>query len=84
MKEPVAKSPVPKKRVVKIIAKTMDFYEAIKKVVDGERIQRLEWEDKGFWGFLDEEILKLHKPTGTNQEWTISLGDLVGDDWIVL
>ena len=64
---------------------TMDFPNALKAVIEGKRIHKLEWKDKGYYGFLNEkEILTLHKPGGSNHQWIISLGDMIGDDYIVL
>ena len=89
MKKTVSRSPLPKK-VKKPKENTMDFYEALKAVVSGQRIQRLEWEDKKYYGIMDKNELCLHKPgdkkkpDGKNHPWIISDGDLGGDDWIVI
>ena len=61
----------------------MDFPTAIKEVLVGKKIQKLEW-GKGFYGFLDGGFLKLHKPDGKNYSWTLSEADLMGDDYIVV
>ena len=62
----------------------MDFYEAIKNVVLGKKIHRIEWKDKEFYGIIDNEILKLHKPDGKLYQWIINIGDLTGNDWIII
>ena len=83
MKKTVSRSPLPKK-VKQPKEKTTNFYEALKAVVSGQRIQRLEWEDKEYYGVMDNNILCIHKPDGENHPWIISDGDLGGDDWIVI
>lgn len=62
----------------------MDFPTAIKKIIEGEKIYRLEWKNKEFYGELKDGILKLHKPDGKFYAWTINDGDLNGEDWITL
>lgn len=76
-------SPVIKKGVVEG-EPTLNFSQAIAKVLDGKKIHKLEWKDKGFYGFLNGERLQLHKPDGKDYDWIISQGDLGGDDWIIL
>jgi len=62
----------------------MTFSQAIEKVIDGKRIHKLEWKDKEFYGFLNGDVLSLHKPDGKNYKWIISDGDLSGNDYITV
>ena len=62
----------------------MNFPDAIKKVIEGKKIHRIDWEDKSYYGFLNGEFLSLHKPDGKNYKWIITDGDLSGIDYIVL
>ena len=62
----------------------MTFPEAIKEVIEGKKIHKLEWENKEFYGFLDADKLSLHKPDGKNYQWLVNDGDLLGTDWIVI
>lgn len=62
----------------------MDFPAAIKKVIDGQKITRLEWKNKKYYGVLHNQFLMLHKPDSKLHAWTISEGDLWGKDWIVI
>ncbi len=62
----------------------LSFYDALKVVTDGKKITKIEWENPEIYGFLDGEILKLHKDDGKNYQWIVSEGDLIGNDWIVL
>ena len=74
------KSPVPGRVIV---MGEMDFSEAIGKVIDGQKISRVEWADRECYGFMNQEVLSLHKD-GKNYQWIISDGDLQGKDWIVI
>jgi hypothetical protein len=76
-------SPLPKKAETKQEVK-INFYQALKEVENGKKIYKLAWEDKGFYGFLNNGILSLHKPDGNNYQWIISNEDLKGNDWIVI
>ena len=81
------KSPTfkPKKQPIKKgTYKEMTFPEAMKEVIGGKKIHKKEWEDKEYYGFLNGDILSLHKPDGKNYQWIISDGDLYGDDYIIL
>lgn len=78
----ISESPLPVKREEVLIG--MDFYTALREVVGGLKIHKLEWEDKGYYGFLEEGVLKLHKPDGKTYTWILSDGDLSGTDWVVI
>ncbi len=62
----------------------MDFPKAIKEVIAGKKIYRMEWKDRNYYGFLNGDILSLHKPDGKIYQWIINDGDLMGKDWIVI
>lgn len=74
----------PTKKTKPSAGDTIDFSQAMKEVLIGNRIHKLEWEDKGYYGFLNDNILSLHKPDENNYQWIISLGDLEGTDYMVL
>ena len=59
-----------------------DFPEAIGFVRDGKRITKLSWANRGHYGVLRDGLLMIHLEQW--HTWTISDGDLVGTDWIVL
>jgi hypothetical protein len=61
-----------------------DFYEALRQVIAGRRVTKLEWDNRDFYLVLDNEILKLHKPDGKLYNLIVSLGDMSGLDWVVL
>ena len=62
----------------------LDFYDALKEVMNGKKIFREEWEDKKYYGLLQDGKLCIHKPDEKIYTWTISDGDMAGTDWIVL
>jgi hypothetical protein len=63
---------------------TLTFPEAMTEVSLGKKIHKLEWKDKEYYGILEDEKLKLHKPDGKTYDWIISEGDLNGDDWVIV
>lgn len=80
-------SPLPQKsnnQIIKTQPKGMDFPSAIREVIAGKKIHKLEWENKNYYGFLNVDKLSFHKPDGNNYQWIISDGDLMGDDWIII
>jgi hypothetical protein len=62
----------------------LTFPEAIKAVILGKRINKLEWNDKSIYGFLGTDgHLKINLPEKLS-DWILNDGDLNGIDWIVL
>lgn len=85
-------SPVPNKTpdkdlLNKIDRREMSFPEAIQKLMDGEKITRKSWGDEGFYGFLKDSLVVLHKAgqeEKTVYTWIINDGDLFATDWVVV
>ncbi len=65
---------------------TMSFPDAVKEIIKGKKITKLEWGNKNYYGFLDKEkaLLVIHKPDNSLHQWLISEGDLLGNDFITL
>jgi hypothetical protein len=66
----------------------LDFPDAIREVIDGKRIARVDWKNADY-GVLKDGWLKIfHKKEGQKlsnfHTWLINDGDLTADDWIVL
>lgn len=76
-----SKSPSPKSKDVNI---TMTFPDAMQQIIDGNKITKLEWGDKEYYGILQDGFLFLHKPDGKFYKWLVSDGDMLGDDWITI
>ena len=62
----------------------MDFPVALRHVIEGRRITKLEWKDSSVFLHLSEGFLLIHKADGTNTRLLLSDGDLLGKDWTVL
>lgn len=75
------KSPVPG-RVIDV--GEMNIHDAIREMLHGKKVTRVEWGDRECYGFMNQEVLSLHKSDGKNYQWIISEGDLLGKDWIVV
>lgn len=61
---------------------TMDFPNAMRLIIEGKKITKLEWGDKNLYGILANGLLMLHKEDGFHT-WVISEGDLIGKDWVL-
>ena len=75
-------SPIIEEAVIK--EKELDFYEALKEIVSGKKVTKIEWGDKEFYGLLDDSKLKLHKPDGKLYDWILIDGDILGTDYIII
>lgn len=58
--------------------------QAFELVLLNKKIHKKEWGDKGFFGFLENGVLKLHKPDGTTHNWILSDSDIAGADYIII
>ena len=71
-------SPTPKKVV------EMDFPTAIQKVIEGEKITKLEWHNKFIYGELRDDFLMLKKEDNKFHPWLLSEADMRGEDWVII
>ena len=73
----------------------MDFPTAMKQVIKGQRVTRLEWENPDiwlmmfYWGQINPKLpagkyLSIHHADGVVSPLYIVDGDLLADDWIVV
>lgn len=78
-------SPTPSKQTALFTSvKQMNFYDALKEIMGGKKVARLEWKDKEYYGVLNETRLQLHKPDGKLYDWVLIDGDVSGVDWIII
>lgn len=77
-----SQSPTAKKKLEP--AKVYNFYDALKIVMGGSRISKLEWNNTDEYGVLGDGHLRLHKPDGKQYNWILSDGDILGEDYIVV
>jgi hypothetical protein len=62
----------------------MDFYDALREIMEGKIVTKLEWKNKGYYGVLDGSFLKLHKPDGKLYSWILNDGDINGTDYVLV
>jgi len=62
---------------------TMSFPDAMKKVIEGKKVRRLEWPDEDY-SFLKDEWLSIFTK-GKFHTWLVSAGDMLDvEDYIVV
>jgi hypothetical protein len=61
----------------------LDFPSALKEVIAGHRITKLEWDNPNDFGMLKDGFLMLYRDREWSA-WLLNDGDLMGKDWIVL
>ena len=74
------KSPKP----VKEAPKELNFYDALKAIMEGKSVTKKEWGNKEFYGLLVNGRLSLHKPDGKDYDWVLTDGDIYGEDFILV
>jgi hypothetical protein len=63
----------------------MNFYSALKELVEGRRVRRLEWEDKDIYlTFHNEQLMIFLTKDKMLHQLIVQLGDVVGEDWVVI
>ena len=65
------------------VSKALSFPEAMQAVIDGEKVTRVEWDDKKEYGFMLNEKLSIHTK-GEDHTWMVSEGDMRAVDWVVV
>jgi len=79
-------SPTPTRVKVKD-ANLMKFPEAMQEIINGKKVQRLEWKEsqgEDYYSILTGGFLMLHKPDNKHYQWIINDGDLEADDYILI
>lgn len=62
----------------------LDFMDALRAVIDGKAITKLEWDDPSIHVILKNERLMILLDDGILHPLIVTLGDLLGDDWVVV
>ena len=70
--------PAPKIKDVQVL---MDFPDAMRAVIDGHKVTKLEWDDPETVVWLDDK-LKI-KLDGEARTLLVSDGDMTGEDWVI-
>ena len=77
-------SPTPKSKPDRPVdSNEMDFPGAMRAVIDGSKITKLEWENKEIIVWLDGH-LKIKLADGTTHDLIVSDGDMIGEDWAIV
>ncbi len=61
----------------------MDFVSAIKKVMEGQRVHRKDWDEKTpkTYVSIKSDVLSIKNEDGTFHGWMISRDDMEAQDW---
>ena len=62
----------------------MDFPTALREVIAGKKITKLEWCNKEVVVLLEKEILTIYRDDGKSYQLILSEADIKGSDWIVV
>ena len=64
-------------------SKMMDFPDAIREVIAGYKITRLEWDDPTSYGLLKDGFLQINLK-GKLFRWMVNDGDMLAEDWVTI
>ena len=80
-------TPIIKADVVEGEVDFLDFYGALKRMYEGKKVSRKEWEGTGVYGVFRKDTLMIFmdgKDGKTFYKWIIKTADLAASDWIVI
>jgi len=81
MNENNSQSPLPP--IINKNEKEFSFPDAIKALIGGEKIRRLEWVDEQEYCLLKDNFLAIHR-NDKFHSWIVSEGDLLAQDWVIV
>lgn len=94
MKEEMGTSPLPPQQVpqqqqtevkTKKPPLVMDFFTALREILAGKKITRLEWESEAEYGYLKDGFLNInHKNDDKLHGWHLHESDINAEDWAVI
>jgi hypothetical protein len=70
-------SPVP----LRDTPKQIDFPDAIREVINGKKITRVEWKEDSY-GIMKDGFLIIHRDD-KDFKWIVSEADMIAEDWVV-
>ena len=62
---------------------TMSFFDAIKAIQNGNSVRRIEWNNLDYCFMGKDEFLSIYTK-GKIHQWLINLGDIEGNDWMIV
>ena len=65
-----------------VVPMTMNFVDAIKKIIEGKKVTRISWGNKDYC-LLRDGWLEIYTK-GDFHVWKVNDGDIEGEDWTVL
>ena len=84
MEDLIKRSPVPVTKVDQDKKpKELSFPDAMREILNGKRITRIEWETNDTYCMLKDTFLQIFI-RGEFHAWTVNDGDMNAIDWIVL
>lgn len=63
---------------------TMDFPDAMREIIEGKSVTKLEWNDPRIYLAMHDNRLSIHKANDTWHILQVSDGDVFGEDWVVI
>ena len=81
------KSPsVQKDELKSVKTRPMNFSEAIREILKGRNVTKLEWKNRKYIAFLYKEdaTLVLQDPDGQMHSWILSEGDMISKDYVMV
>lgn len=61
----------------------LTFCDALKKMLEGKKVSKREWENTEEYGFFRAEILHIHR-SGQDHRWVLSEADVSGEDYFIV
>ena len=74
-------SPVP--QTVKQNKVEMPFYDAVRCMMEGAKVTRVEWNDVNEYGCMKDGLLMIHTK-GNDHKWIVQEGDWIAKDWVIV
>lgn len=84
--QPILRSPVPDTRIDQDKKpKELSFTDAIREIVNGRHVTRLDWGTNNIYCLLKDTFLMIHLESDNKfHPWTVNDGDMTALDWVVL
>ena len=73
-------TPIPRQQGKSI---TMSFPDAMKQIINGKKVRRMEWETQSDYCLLKEGWLTIFRK-GKFHTWLVNDGDMLADDWYIV
>lgn len=76
-------TPLPKFKKEVEVSEKLTFIEAMKQIILGKRVTRIDWNDNNCYCLIKSDLLMIYIED-EYKTWTISIGDIFAQDWVVL